>query len=147
MDKSVANAESVQPDTRPCCQVIPSERLVVSYRKSDEGELVHQIRNVLELQFLPTHVQVASTVRTRPFLVLALSLVPISLALKVLSELLCFAAVDMELHLDVRLEARGTGITQRQRKILRCKERDAEIQLSAADNFGLGLRLECRSVT
>jgi hypothetical protein len=87
-----------------------------------------------------------ATVRLGPLFVLALPFMSICLVLEVFAELLGFAAVDVELDLNVGLEAGGAGVPLREGEKLCGEEGDAEVQLLADDFVGCGLSLENRSI-
>ena len=106
MHKTVPLAQPVEPHARPRRQVVAPD-LVVADGEAHKGQLVHEPADVLELELLAREVDVAAAVRPRLGLVLALTLVAAVLNVAAAEAV---EGVDVELDLDVGLEALGVGV-------------------------------------
>lgn len=100
MNKPVSLAQSIQPDTRPRSKCIATN-LIIPHREPHKGQLIHQSRDLLELELLVAEIHVAAFVGFGADFVLALPLVAIVVNVPAS---LAFGAVDMELSLNVGLE-------------------------------------------
>lgn len=131
MHKSIPLAQPIQPDTRPGGQIVPPN-LVVANGEPHKRKLVDKPGDALELELLRGEVEVAALVRLGARLVLAL--VDVAVALRVA----VFGGFDVDLDLDVGLEALGGLFAPRQGDVLRGEEGKGQGDGFAGDGDGVG---------
>lgn len=132
MHKPIPLAQPIQPHARPRRQIIPAN-LVVADREAHPRQLLDDVRHGAELDGVACEIDVLPTVRARAALVLALALVAVvgDGAAVVLG-----GALDVQLRLNVGLEAAGGAVAGGEGDVLRGEEGDGQGEGFVDDGVG-----------
>jgi hypothetical protein len=131
VNKAISLSQPIKPHASPSSQIVLSD-LIIPDGEAHPRELIHDVGDGGKVETLAAKVGGLAAVSSRAGLVLAFALVAVvgdGAAVKLIR------ALDVQLDLDVGLEAAGGCVTRREGDVLGGEDGDGEVEGLAGDGI------------